>query len=66
MRQTLRSRFEGEPELLKDVVMLFLDDCPKLLVGYPRCCGARRCAGDGAGGAQDEGIGCEFCGPRRL
>jgi CheY-like chemotaxis protein len=30
---TLRSRFEGEPELLKDVVRLFLDDCPQLLNG---------------------------------
>ncbi len=28
---TLRSRFEGEPELLNDVVRLFLDDFPKLL-----------------------------------
>ncbi|MGO8791375.1 MAG: response regulator [Terriglobia bacterium] len=27
---TLLSRFEGEPELLKDVVRLFLEDCPKL------------------------------------
>ena len=30
---TLLSRFEGEPELLKDVVRLFLDDCPKLFDG---------------------------------
>ncbi|HXX22352.1 MAG TPA: response regulator [Terriglobia bacterium] len=30
---TLRARFEGEPELLRDVVNLFLDDCPKLLDG---------------------------------
>jgi len=27
------ARFEGEPELLRDVVNLFLDDCPKLLDG---------------------------------
>src|SRR5208283_2397813 len=30
---TLLGRFEGEPELLKDVVQLFLDDCPKMLNG---------------------------------
>jgi CheY-like chemotaxis protein len=30
---TLLSRFEGEPELLKDVVRLFLEDCPKLFNG---------------------------------
>jgi HPt (histidine-containing phosphotransfer) domain-containing protein len=30
---TLFARFEGEPELLKDVVQLFLDDCPKMLFG---------------------------------
>ena len=30
---TLRARFEGEAELLRDVVNLFLDDCPKLLDG---------------------------------
>jgi PAS domain S-box-containing protein len=30
---TLRARFEGEPDLLRDVVNLFLDDCPKLLDG---------------------------------
>jgi CheY-like chemotaxis protein len=29
----LMSRFEGEPELLEDVVRLFLDDCPKLFNG---------------------------------
>jgi HPt (histidine-containing phosphotransfer) domain-containing protein len=27
------ARFDGEPELLRDVVNLFLDDCPKLLDG---------------------------------
>ncbi len=30
---TLLARFEGEPELLKDVVRLFLDDCPKMMNG---------------------------------
>jgi PAS domain S-box-containing protein len=30
---TLLARFEGEPELLRDVVRLFLDDCPKMLFG---------------------------------
>jgi len=30
---TLRARFEGEPDLLRDVVNLFLEDCPKLLDG---------------------------------
>jgi PAS domain S-box-containing protein len=30
---TLWSRFEGEPELLRDVVRLFLDDYPKLFNG---------------------------------
>jgi PAS domain S-box-containing protein len=30
-RATVLARFEGEPELLKDVVRLFLDDCPKML-----------------------------------
>jgi len=30
---TLRARFEGEPDLLRDVVNLFLDDCPKLMDG---------------------------------
>ena len=33
MRRRFWSRFEGEPELLKDVVRLFLDDCPKMLFG---------------------------------
>ena len=63
----LLSRFEGEPELLKDVVRLFLDDCPKLLCNGIRAAAER---GDALGmeqrGAQVEGIGCEFCGPRRL
>jgi len=30
---TLRARFEGETELLRDVVKLFLDDYPKLMEG---------------------------------
>jgi len=33
----LRSRFEGDPDLLKDVVRLFLDDYPKL---FSSICGA--------------------------
>ncbi len=30
---TLRARFEGEPELLRDVVNLYLEDCPNLICG---------------------------------
>jgi CheY-like chemotaxis protein len=41
----LRSRFEGEPELLKDVVRLFLDDYPKLFNGVRGA--AERCDAQG-------------------
>jgi CheY-like chemotaxis protein len=33
---TLRARFDGEPELLRDVVSLFLEDCPNLVDGVRR------------------------------
>ncbi|MGO8814364.1 MAG: response regulator [Terriglobia bacterium] len=31
--ETLLARFAGEPDLFQDVVKLFLDDCPKMLIG---------------------------------
>ena len=40
----LMSRFEGEPELLEDIVRLFLDDCPEVVLRHSRGAGARRCA----------------------
>ena len=63
---TLLARFEGEPDLLRDVVRLFLDDCPKMLIGIRGAAERGDARGMERAAHKIEGIGGEFRGVQPL
>ena len=44
-RQVVRERFEGDTELLREVVEIFLEDCPKLMADLSSAISRREAGG---------------------